>query len=415
VTLPLPNLDDRRYDDLLAEAQALLSATAPQWTNHHASDPGITIVELLTWLTESVLYRIDRAATGPAMTAAFLRLLGEPDPAPQAPLDERVRRVVAAVRVQDRAVTLADYERLGKAAAPGIARVHAVANRDLRAGSRAGERPGQVSVIVVPDSDEFAPQPSTELRAAVDAHLEERRLLGTRHHVVGPLYAPVSPEVVLVRDPGTSATAVERAAATALRGHLHPLRGGPDGRGWPLGRDVYVSEIFALLEAVAGVDHVPDLWLDSEAPAGVTRCVPAPMRWDDDQAVGLELAEHQLALPLVDPARIISAAAVLLVDVSVNIKAATGIPAEIVRRQIRDAVRRAVHPLHGGPDGTDTATLTSSALRTVVRAQPGVNGSQRVDVDLTARPDRVVREAERTVVRIDAGELVETRVEVVLR
>ena len=35
-----------------------------------------------------------------------------------------------------------------------------------------------------------------------------------------------------------------------------PLRGGPEKTGWPFGRDVYVSEVYALLDRLPGVDYV---------------------------------------------------------------------------------------------------------------------------------------------------------------
>ena len=44
--LRLPNLDDRRYADLMTEARRLISLYDPEWTNHNPSDPGITVVEL---------------------------------------------------------------------------------------------------------------------------------------------------------------------------------------------------------------------------------------------------------------------------------------------------------------------------------------------------------------------------------
>ena len=48
----LPNLDDRRYAELVEEALELIPVHAPQWTNHNPSDPGIMLVELFAYLTE---------------------------------------------------------------------------------------------------------------------------------------------------------------------------------------------------------------------------------------------------------------------------------------------------------------------------------------------------------------------------
>ena len=60
--LEIPNLDDRRWEDLVAEARALIPRTAPAWTDHNVHDPGITFVELFAWLAEIQLYRANRVS-----------------------------------------------------------------------------------------------------------------------------------------------------------------------------------------------------------------------------------------------------------------------------------------------------------------------------------------------------------------
>jgi hypothetical protein len=42
----------------------------------------------------------------------------------------------------------------------------------------------------------------------------------------------------------------------ALKKVTHPLHGGPDSKGWPMGRTVHISEIYYLLESISGVDYV---------------------------------------------------------------------------------------------------------------------------------------------------------------
>jgi len=44
--LPTPNLDDRRFQDILDEARRLIPRYCPEWTDHNLSDPGITFLEL---------------------------------------------------------------------------------------------------------------------------------------------------------------------------------------------------------------------------------------------------------------------------------------------------------------------------------------------------------------------------------
>ena len=75
--ITLPNLDDRRYADLVQEALALIPVYAPEWTNHNAADPGITLIELMAYLTEILIYRLNRVTVENVVT--FLNLIDEGD------------------------------------------------------------------------------------------------------------------------------------------------------------------------------------------------------------------------------------------------------------------------------------------------------------------------------------------------
>jgi hypothetical protein len=58
--LTLPNLDNRRYQDLRDEALSRIPVYTPEWTNFNKSDPGVTLVELFAFLTENLLYRCNQ-------------------------------------------------------------------------------------------------------------------------------------------------------------------------------------------------------------------------------------------------------------------------------------------------------------------------------------------------------------------
>ncbi|MDH0867504.1 baseplate J/gp47 family protein [Mitsuaria sp. GD03876] len=60
MSIPLPQLDDRRWSDLVEQGRALIPLVAPEWTDHNASDPGITLMELLASVAETDLYRLNR-------------------------------------------------------------------------------------------------------------------------------------------------------------------------------------------------------------------------------------------------------------------------------------------------------------------------------------------------------------------
>src|SRR2546423_681378 len=72
--IPAPKLDDRTYADIVAEAMRLIPRYCPEWTNHNPSDPGVTVLELTAWMTELILYRLNRVPEKNYL--AFLDLIG---------------------------------------------------------------------------------------------------------------------------------------------------------------------------------------------------------------------------------------------------------------------------------------------------------------------------------------------------
>ena len=70
----LPNLDDRKWADLVDEGRALIPVYGPEWTDHNASDPGITFIELLAWIAEMDVYELNQISDRDRLK--FLRLVG---------------------------------------------------------------------------------------------------------------------------------------------------------------------------------------------------------------------------------------------------------------------------------------------------------------------------------------------------
>ena len=61
MALPIPNLDDLRFQsDLVDEARKRIIHYCPEWTEYNISDPGITMIELFAWMTEMMVYRLNR-------------------------------------------------------------------------------------------------------------------------------------------------------------------------------------------------------------------------------------------------------------------------------------------------------------------------------------------------------------------
>lgn len=74
MSLKAPQLDDRSFHDLVSQAQRLARERCPQWTDHGTGDPGTTLLELYAFLTEVMVYRINRLPDKAYIE--FLRLMG---------------------------------------------------------------------------------------------------------------------------------------------------------------------------------------------------------------------------------------------------------------------------------------------------------------------------------------------------
>src|SRR5829696_4438200 len=72
--LPEVDLDDRRFQDLVNEARLKIAQSCPEWTEHNVSDPGVTLIELFAWMTETLIYRVNRIPE--KLHVALLDLVG---------------------------------------------------------------------------------------------------------------------------------------------------------------------------------------------------------------------------------------------------------------------------------------------------------------------------------------------------
>jgi len=246
--LPLPNLDTRRFDDLVAEMKALIPRNAPDWTNHNPSDPGITVIELLAWITEATLYRINRIPERTYLNFVSL-LLGE---APAKDDLESVKREgLKRFNEPYRVLTAEDFAQEAARASAEVARVKILSN--------AVE--GRVTVLIVPASGRV---PTPALLQQVKQHLDDRRVVGTRLFVRGPLYVAVKLDVKVAPQVNTRSEVVKKDVEDKLKDYFDPLKGGPEGRGWAFGRPVSIFELYYLIEAIPGVDHVESIVMNGD-------------------------------------------------------------------------------------------------------------------------------------------------------
>jgi hypothetical protein len=266
------------FDALVREGTSLIPAHAPTWTNHNPSDPGITLVELLAYFTEVLVYRIGRIT--PQAKLQFLRLLkgGEwtgwkaladdldraADRAPAEAIDRAIDAAVRDLSGQFNAVTAGDFEQLAMVAAQQElgtgtpVRTLCVLGAPARSRS-ARDHSAHVTVIVVPQR-EIDKQASAQLCAAVHARLAPQCLLGTRLHVAGPAYVHVAIDCKLVSRPGLQARAVRANVAAELERRFGPwAEGAQTGDRCEAGGRLDLNAITRLIDNTEGVDFVEDL------------------------------------------------------------------------------------------------------------------------------------------------------------
>ena len=102
MALPVPNLDDRRFQDLVDDAKRLVQQRCPEWTDHNVSDPGVTLIELFAWMTDQLLYRVNRVPD--RNYVKFLELIGIrlfPPSAARGEVTSALRRWEPRVDVED--------------------------------------------------------------------------------------------------------------------------------------------------------------------------------------------------------------------------------------------------------------------------------------------------------------------------
>ncbi|MGH3825814.1 MAG: putative baseplate assembly protein [Pseudonocardiaceae bacterium] len=165
------------------------------------------------------------------------------------------------LRARRRAVTSGDYESLAREADPRAVRVRCLTSQSADA--------ALVRLVVLPalpgEPTEPVPyaalQPRPELLTTIAAYLDERRVLGTRLVVEPPAYRWIRAVATVRLGPLADPDRVTQQALGELYRYLHPLYGGPDGSGWPFGRDVAAGELLGTVQRVPGVEVVEELKL----------------------------------------------------------------------------------------------------------------------------------------------------------
>lgn len=74
MSLPTPNLDSRKFQEIVDDVKRQIGLRCPEWTEHNVSDPGVTLLELFAYMTEMSLFRLNQVPEKNYIK--FLEMLG---------------------------------------------------------------------------------------------------------------------------------------------------------------------------------------------------------------------------------------------------------------------------------------------------------------------------------------------------
>ena len=182
------------------------------------------------------------------------------------------------LRSQGRAVTAGDFEALAMRADSRVQRARCV--QPLAAGepqpgsAAAAPVAGRVYLLLVPKvSQPSGPIAIEDLKLpgdlveAVRRYLDDYRLLTVRLDIREPEYITVAVQATVAARPNSDPERVRADVERRLYGFLNPITGGP-GQGWPFGRGLYPSDLYACLQGVEGIEFIESLRVFQVHPSG---------------------------------------------------------------------------------------------------------------------------------------------------
>ena len=200
------------------------------------------------------------------------------------------------VQHRQRAVSKEDYEWLAMEASGAVARAKCIPNLN-----REGQQElGCVAVIIVPAGTENKPVASSALLRIVENYLKNRCPISiSTLTVTTPSYLGLSVEAEILVKSIDSASAIKFSAINQIQTYLHPLYGGPEGKGWDFGAIPCTSDLLAILQRINGVEHVENLKLTvHEDQTGntlqaddVTRLPGYTLIYSDNHQITVNLSE----------------------------------------------------------------------------------------------------------------------------
>lgn len=184
-------------------------------------------------------------------------------------LTDAVLKVPNILRVRECAVTPEEFESAAARAHKRVARAHCVTDVEYHT-------PGLVTLLIIPGIEINPIDFQQDFPCGLNAHkyftldkkleeeilfyLRERKPLGIKLELRNPDYVRVKVEVEVIVERQYSNVGdrakVHSLLLAALYRFLNPLTGGLEGKGWPLGCNLYPSDIVSICRTVPGVNNI---------------------------------------------------------------------------------------------------------------------------------------------------------------
>ena len=286
--ITLPDLDTKTYQNIVDEMLASIPNYTDKWTNYNVSDPGITILEMLCWITEATLYRINKIPD--ASYVNFLRLLAgvsgiddinrlladpnlfrshrdileflrEIETGNEKKIIDMKAAALNFLNSRYRAVTKEDFRELAIEATESD-ELENITNRAKveRAIVDQSTKEEKVRIIIVSDRrDKY-----NALIEQVEEYLDPRRLIGTVIEVNSPVYTDVGIHVKIELTSYEKVEIIRENVRTGILNYFDPLTGGSNGSGWPYGRPLIIYEVVQVVEDTNGVKRIVSVVIDND-------------------------------------------------------------------------------------------------------------------------------------------------------
>ncbi len=194
-------------------------------------------------------------------------------------IEDTKRRGPQIIKIRDRAVTVEDYEYLAFRASTDVAKVRCLPPKketaDAWITTPLDRTPGNVNILIVPnDRVSRQPVPSQTLITEVKDYLDERRTITS---ILTDRWLPFYVEICVIATvyvrPGQNTTIIRQKTQQIqqkLYDFFHPVAGGPKGQGWEIGQDLYIPDVFAVLESIPELSYISELKIGRAGSPPVT-------------------------------------------------------------------------------------------------------------------------------------------------